>query len=68
MNRMRGIYYLATIIFSKMSSLCEVVESVRQPCYLGFFFSVALRPNAGHDLLIIDVSRSHTVGRDPLVE
>jgi len=25
-----------------------------------FFFSVALRPNAGHGLLILDVSRSHT--------
>jgi hypothetical protein len=26
-----------------------------------FFFSVALRPNAGHDLLILEVSRSHTM-------
>jgi len=25
-----------------------------------FFFAVALRPNAGHGLLILDVSRSHT--------
>ena len=25
-----------------------------------FFFAVALRPNAGHDLLILEVSRSHT--------
>jgi len=25
-----------------------------------FFFSVALRPNAGHGLLLLDVSRSHT--------
>ena len=24
------------------------------------FFFVALRPNAGHDLLILEVSRSHT--------
>ena len=24
-----------------------------------FFFAVALRPNAGHGLLILDVSRSH---------
>jgi len=30
---------------------CIVVE---------FFFSVALRPNAGHGLLILEVSRSHT--------
>ena len=36
------------------------------------FFSVALRPNAGHGLLILEVSRSHTtrttVGRTPLDE
>ena len=25
-----------------------------------FFFVVALRPNAGHGLLTLDVSRSHT--------
>ena len=25
-----------------------------------FFFSMALRPNAGHGLLILEVSRSHT--------
>jgi len=25
-----------------------------------FFFAVALRPNAGHGLLILEVSRSHT--------
>jgi len=25
-----------------------------------FFFPMALRPNAGHGLLILDVSRSHT--------
>jgi len=35
-------------------------------------FSVALRPNAGHGLLILEVSRSHTttptVGRTPLDE
>ena len=28
--------------------------------YIFFFFPVALRPNAGHDLLILEVSRSHT--------
>jgi len=26
---------------------------------LNFFFLVALRPNAGHGLLILEVSRSH---------
>jgi len=38
-----------------------------------FFFAVALRPNAGHGLLILDVSRSHiqrrtAVGRTSLDE
>jgi hypothetical protein len=28
--------------------------------FLLFFFAVALRPNAGHGLLILEVSRSHT--------
>ena len=28
--------------------------------YIFFFFAVALRPNAGHGLLILEVSRSHT--------
>jgi hypothetical protein len=31
----------------------------RPACGLRFFF-VALRPNAGHGLLILEVSRSHT--------
>jgi len=30
------------------------------PDYGIFFYSVALRPNAGHGLLILDVSGSHT--------
>ena len=40
--------------------------------FLEFFFLVALRPHAGHGLLIHKVSRSHTrritVGRTPLDE
>jgi len=41
--------------------------------YVDLFFSVALRPNAGHGFLIREVSRSHTtrrtiVGRTPLDE
>jgi len=28
--------------------------------YSNFCFAVALRPNAGHGLLILEVSRSHT--------
>jgi len=29
------------------------------------FFFVALLPNTGHGLLILEISRSHTVGRTP---
>jgi len=29
-------------------------------CYYYYYFFLALRPNAGHGLLILDVSRSHT--------
>jgi len=29
--------------------------------YERFLFSVALRPNAGHGLLMLEVSRSHTM-------
>jgi hypothetical protein len=41
--------------------------------YFPRIFFVALRPNAGHGLLILEVSRSHTqrrttVGRTPLDE
>jgi len=31
--------------------------------FIYLFFAVALRPNAGHDLLILEVSRSHTTTR-----
>ena len=34
---------------------CQVVWD-----HIHFFFFVALRPNAGHGLLILEVSRSHT--------
>jgi len=39
-----------------MISKCKMFELSK---YI-LFFSVALRPNAGHDLLILEVSRSHT--------
>ena len=29
-------------------------------CNIHYFFPVALRPNAGHGLLILEASRSHT--------
>jgi len=37
---------------------CHIRPLVLPVC--GFFFIVALRPNAGHGLLILEVSRSHT--------
>ena len=40
-----------------------VVENAEGPKHTvewSFFFAVALRPNAGHGLLILEVSRSHT--------
>jgi hypothetical protein len=35
-------------------------ESEFTNSYIFFVFAVALRPKAGHGLLILDVSRSHT--------
>jgi hypothetical protein len=50
-----------------------VAVVIRPSCRILIFFFVALRPNAGHGLLIPEVSRSHTqrrttVGRTPLDE
>jgi len=36
------------------------VTIVREVKYKVFFSAVALRPNAGHGLLTLEVSRSHT--------
>ena len=55
---------------------CPVTKSLQLPPSIAltlFSFRVALRPNAGHGLLILEVSRSHkqrriTVGRTPLDE
>jgi len=46
----------------------NIIRRMRFACWIikatdigsDFFFPVALRPNAGHDLLILEVSRSHT--------
>jgi len=48
-------------------------ESNQQEAFFFLFIAVALRPNAGHGHLFLDVSRSHTqrritVGRIPLDE
>jgi hypothetical protein len=61
-------------IFTFFSNASRVIE--RTLGYIDttyFFFAVALRPNAGHGLLNLEVSRSHTqrrttVGRTPLDE
>jgi len=42
------------------------IRTVRVMCeymYIFFFFAVVLQPNAGHGLLILEVSRSHTTTR-----
>jgi hypothetical protein len=36
----------------------STVKRIRQ--HIWYFFAAALRPNAGHDLLILEVSRLHT--------
>ena len=38
----------------------RILDLLRSVGRLSFFFSVALRPNTGHGLLILEVSRSHT--------
>ena len=45
-----------------MDFLCELYYDARihEHQALNIFFAVALRPNAGHVLLILEVSRSHT--------
>ena len=44
--------------------MCDILPRFHINCFqisdFISFFSVALRPNAGHGLLILDVSRSHT--------
>jgi len=37
-----------------------LIYSYIQQDATGFFFAVVLRPNAGHGLLILEVTRSHT--------
>jgi hypothetical protein len=37
-----------------------IVDFTKSSFYYVSFFSVALRPNAGHGLLILEVSSSHT--------
>jgi len=52
------------IIFSSKYSphQCEISSIPLYPSLIySFFFAVALRPNAGHGLLILEFSRSHTV-------
>jgi hypothetical protein len=39
----------------------HVYKYVQSHIIVQFYFAVALRPNAGHGLLILEVSRSHTM-------
>jgi hypothetical protein len=40
-------------------ALIHFVYCFNTPVHFTFYFFVALRPNAGHGLLILEVSRSH---------
>ena len=48
------------IFSSQVYSANHLIDRFRKPQGNNFFFSVALRPNAGYGLLILEVSRSHT--------
>ena len=64
-------YHIISVLISKAVSV-QAIKAYRgsrgiTPLILNpvtgrshFFFAVALRPNAGHGLLILEVSRSHT--------
>jgi len=49
--------YLVLLNKQHYITLCKSTTST---ILIGHYFSVALRPSAGHGLLILDVSRSHT--------
>ena len=48
-----------TYLFIRKIYICIHYSYIHKYLFI-FFFAVALRPNAGHDLLILEVSRSHT--------
>ena len=48
------------MLLSKPSTRLDIVDIHVSMHLHFFFFAVALRPNAGHDLLILEVSGSHT--------
>ena len=54
---LKKFYYLW--IEKQIQILYTGVTSTHMKCVL-FFFFVAMRPNAGHGLPILEVSRSHT--------
>ena len=47
-------------VYGHMSNKLHGVTGQRTISFFFCFFAVALRPNAGHGLLILEVSRSHT--------
>ena len=51
---------LITKVYVYLSVIKTTHFQIRAAIKDTFFFAVALRPNAGHGLLILEVSRSHT--------
>jgi len=59
------VQYFYQILCSAFNNIVERgtkfrLNFQRNLFHITFFFSVALRPNAGHGLLVLEVSRSHT--------
>jgi hypothetical protein len=51
---------IGVVLSIQIVLLTEKVLLLQNLVNLSIFFSVALRPNAGHGLLILEISRSHT--------
>ena len=75
MPRTGDVYFDMIKLAAEGVNICKPCVSVPADHhqYNGFFFAVALRPNAGHGLLILEVFLDHTqrrttVGRTPLDE
>jgi len=55
--------FLAFAKITNYNLFTTLTELPRLLALTSFFFPVALRPNAGHGLLILEVSRLHTMTR-----
>ena len=53
-----SLFYFGMTLYVFLMVFLSITSSSR--LYIYIFFPVALQPNAGHGLLILEVSRSHT--------